>query len=80
MQDAEKVRKQFEQERKQRLEVIKLKPEDKRWAQQHGLTGDRGLFQAAIRDGWNRGGLASCARRWDARDRDRVELGWEGTA
>ena len=39
------MRKQFEQERKARLEVIKLKPEDKRWAQQHGVSGDRGLFQ-----------------------------------
>ena len=39
MQDAEKVRKQFEQERKQRLEVIKLKPEDKRWAQRKACAG-----------------------------------------
>ena len=41
------MRKQFEQERKARLEVVKLKPEDKRWAQQHSLSGDRGLFQGA---------------------------------
>ena len=46
--DGEKVRKQFEQERKARLEVIKLRPEDKRWAEQHGLQGDRGLFQGMI--------------------------------
>ena len=42
------VRKQFEQERKARLETLKLKPEDKMWAQQHGVAGDRGLFQAMI--------------------------------
>ena len=46
--EAEKARKQFEQERKARLECIKLKPEDKLWAQQHGLMGDRGLFQGMI--------------------------------
>ena len=46
--EAEKVRKQVEQERKARLEVFKLKPEDKRWAEQHGLTGERGLFQGMI--------------------------------
>ncbi|KAL1511097.1 hypothetical protein AB1Y20_005919 [Prymnesium parvum] len=46
--DAEKVRKQFEQERKARLEVVKLKAEDKQWAAQHGVSGDRGLFQGMI--------------------------------
>ena len=48
VQDAEKVRKQFEQERKARLEVVKLKAEDRRWAEAHGLSGDRGLFQGMI--------------------------------
>ena len=47
-QDAEKARRQFENERKARLEVFKLRPEDKQWAAQHGLTGDRGLFQGMI--------------------------------
>lgn len=42
------VRKQFEQERKARLEVVKLKAEDKRWAAQHGVSGDRGHFQGMI--------------------------------
>ena len=36
------------QERKARLETYKLKPEDRRWAEQHGLSGDRGLFQGMI--------------------------------
>jgi hypothetical protein len=48
LQDAEKVRKQFEQERKARLEVVKVKAEDRRWAEAHGVSGDRGLFQGMI--------------------------------
>ena len=46
--DAEKVRRQFEQERKARLEVVKVRPEDRRWAEQHGMQGDKGLFQGMI--------------------------------
>ena len=42
------MRKEFEKERKARLEVFRLKSEDRRWAQQHGVTGDRGLFQGMI--------------------------------
>ena len=42
------VRKQFEEERKARVEVVKLKQEDKRWAAIHGLSGDQGAFQGMI--------------------------------
>ena len=69
--DAEKVRKQFEQERKARLEVVKLKPDDRRWAQQHGVSGDRGLFQGMIAR-WRAGFVEAppappAPRRWARR-------------
>jgi kinesin family protein 2/24 len=46
--EGEKVRKQVEEERKSRLETIKLRPEDKRWAEQNRKSGDSGLFQGMI--------------------------------
>ena len=46
--EAEKMRKDFEKERKSKIEVFKLKQEDRRWAEQHGLSGDRGAFQGMI--------------------------------
>ena len=45
---AEHMRKDFEKERKAKIEVFKLKQEDRRWAEQHGLSGDRGAFQGMI--------------------------------
>ena len=37
------------QERKApKIEVFKLKQEDRRWAEQHGLSGERGAFQGMI--------------------------------
>ena len=36
------------QERKTKIEVFKLKQEDRRWAEQHGLSGERGAFQGMI--------------------------------
>mmetsp|Transcript_87495 Transcript_87495/g.255835 ORF Transcript_87495/g.255835 Transcript_87495/m.255835 type:complete len:889 (+) Transcript_87495:11-2677(+) len=46
-QDGEVPRKEAEQEGA-RIEVIKAKPEDKQWADAHGIGGERGVFQGMI--------------------------------
>ena len=42
------VRKQYEAERKARIETIKLKSEDRRWAERNGLSGEHAAFQGMI--------------------------------
>ena len=50
VQEGEKLRKQAEQDRKSsvKIETVKVKAEDKRWAADNGLHGELGAFQGMI--------------------------------